>query len=157
MSPVVAPVATKGSANCAWGGRRCHVSSAVFFTEVMNGLRKSTSTCTACEALLMGAYSQGSSLKGPLLASRVPTRQEGSPFASFLKKGRHQGCTWHLPPRHLDCFGTLLHALDPSLGVAVEVSGCVLPLLAPICPEWGRFPCWARRHFTCCERRESNT
>ena len=47
MIPVVAPVATKGSASCAWGGSRCHVSSADFFTDVMKGFRKSTSTCTA--------------------------------------------------------------------------------------------------------------
>ena len=47
MIPVVAPVATKGSASCAWGGSRRHVSSADCFTDVMKGFRKSTSTCTA--------------------------------------------------------------------------------------------------------------
>jgi hypothetical protein len=47
MRPVVAPVATNGSASCAWGGNLRHVSKAVFLTDVMKGLKKSTSTCTA--------------------------------------------------------------------------------------------------------------
>ncbi len=47
MRPVVAPVATKGRASCACGGNLRYVSTAVFFTDNMKGLRKSTSTCTA--------------------------------------------------------------------------------------------------------------
>ena len=47
--PVVAPVATKGSASCAWGGSLRHVSKALCFTDVMKGLRKSTSTWTAAQ------------------------------------------------------------------------------------------------------------
>lgn len=56
MRPVVAPVATKGSASCAWGGSLRQVSRAVFFTDVMNGLRKSTSTCTAINPLCQQPY-----------------------------------------------------------------------------------------------------